>query len=284
MRRAMLLGPLAVLGGLMLFGCDKEVNRAGQEGPAAPGAAPGTAPGANVDVIKETPERYYGKTVRLVGSVARIDNDRSFELEGADWAFNDNITVLTKTPVNIGGAGLLQGEEIVVVGKVRPFVVAEVERDLGWDIGSDVEMRLSRRPVIVAESIRRVGDPGRWPGGGTDAVATSIVIVAQADPGMLAGRKVDLARERVQAVTGKGLWVGSSPMAQVFVLPAQLPKDVQVGDRVHVTGTLQKTPKDAAKSWELPAGTEGMATDRMVFVDGATVIEVDERPDGRVVR
>lgn len=284
MRRAMLLGLGAVLGTVPLFACDEVKNRAGHEGPAVSAPAPGNLPGANVDAIKETPERYYGKTVRVVGSVDRLDNDRAFELDGAEWAFNDNITVLTKTPVSIGGAGLAPKDEVVVVGKVRPFVVADVERDLGWDIGSDVEIRLSRRPVIVAESIRKVGEPWRWPAGGTDAVATTLVIVAQADPGMLAGQKVDLGRERVQALTGKGLWVGSSPMAPVFVLPLQAPKDVQVGDRVHVTGTLQKTPKDAVKAWELPAGMEGMATDRMVFVDGATVIEVAERPGGQIVQ
>lgn len=38
--------------------------------------------------------------------------------------------------------------------------------------------------------------------------------------------KVDLGRERVQSVTGKGMWVGPSRMSQVFVVPGQPVKDL----------------------------------------------------------
>lgn len=286
MRRAMWLWQGGVCAALALTACEQDTNRARQETPAAqpggpamkPGEAakPGekaVAPGANVDAIKESPERFYGKTVRLAGEVDEVYGDRAFELEGTEWALNDNIIVLTKTPVRFGGMALSSDDEIVVFGTVRPFVVADVERDLGWDIGSDVEVKISKRPVIVAETIRRVGEYGVWSVSGAPeaALSTTLMIVATMDPKALAGRKVDLRRERVQAMTGKGLWVGPSLMGQVFVLPSQAPTDVQVGDWVHVTGTLQRAPKDAAKGWGLPPRMEGLATEDMVFVDSANV-------------
>jgi len=266
-----------VLAALALAACDDARNRIG-------GGEPGAAPGARVDAIKETPERYYGKTVRLAGEVDEIYGDRAFELEGNEWAFDDNITVLTKTPVGFGGAALNDDDEVVVVGKVRPFVAADVERDVGWDISPDVEIKLTKRPVIVAESIRKVGDPARWPPGGSDPVTSTLMIVATTEPWILADRKVDLRYERVQSVMGKGLWVGPSHMSQVFVLPNQPPKDVQPGEWVRVTGTMKKAPKDAVSAWDLRPGMEGVVGEDTVFVDDATVTEVGRRAAGPGMR
>lgn len=283
MRSAMLLWSGAGLMALALTACDDARNRASQEPPVTtPGA--NTAAGANVDTIKEAPERFYGKKVSLVGEVDEIYNNRAFELDGTGWAFNDNITVLTKTPVGFGGAALTGDDEVVVTGTVRPFVAAEVERDLGWDIGEGVEIKLTRRPVIVADSIRKIGESGLWPAGGTEPVTSTLVLVTTTEPWVLAGRKVDLRRERVQAVTGKGLWVGPSAMGQVFVLPNQPPKDVKRGDWVSVSGTMQKMPKDAVKTWDLPTNMEGMVTEDMVFVAGATVSKVAEGATGQGTR
>jgi hypothetical protein len=64
------------------------------------------------------------------------------------------------------------------------------------------------------------------------------------------------------------------------VLPASDLKDIQPGDWVRVTGTLQKAPKDAAKTWELPANIAGAVSEESLFVDAATVTEVAQRPAG----
>ena len=290
MRRAMLLWHGAACAALALSACKQEpelrqeppVTPPGE--PARPGVAPQepAAPGAKVDDIKDSPERFYGKSLRVAGEVNEVYSDRAFELEGGGW-FADRITVLTKTPVNIGGVHLAKDDEIVVFGTVRPFVAAEVERDIGWNIGPDVQTKIGKRPVIVADSIRRVGEYGMWSAtAAPDAPLSSILmIVTTFDPKTLAGRKVDLGRERVQAITGKGMWVGPSGMSEVFVLPAQSPPDMKVGDHVRVIGTLQRAPKDAAKAWNLPSRMEGMVTDEMVFVDQATVTKVAAAPAGK---
>jgi hypothetical protein len=260
---------------LALVACDRDKDRpAPEQRPAV------TAPGASVDAIKEAPGHYFGKTVHVSGEVDQIFSDRAFELEGSGWAFDDNIIVLTKAPVRVVGAPLASGDDVIVTGTVRPFTVAEVERDLGWDLGTDLEVKLSKRPVLVASSISKVTEYGRWSGTSEADPIVNTLTVAMGDPAMLAGRKVDLERERVQAVMGKGLWVGPTHMSQVFVLPASDLKDVQPGDWVRVTGTLQKAPKDAAKSWELPANMAGVVGEESLFVDGATVTEVAQRPKG----
>src|SRR5690606_23912633 len=100
-------------------------------------------------------ERFYGRQVRLTGEVDEVFSDRAFELEGTGWAFDDDITVLARTSVQLAGAGLEDGDELIVSGTVRPMVVAEVERELGWDLSPELEVRLKERPVLVADSIRR---------------------------------------------------------------------------------------------------------------------------------
>lgn len=247
-----------------------------------------TAPGANVENIKEAPSRYYGKTVTVTGDVDEIYNDRAFELEGTGWAFNDNITVLTKTPVRLAGAPLSQDEDLIVTGTVRQYVAADLNRDLGWTITPDLQTKIEKRPVLIADSIRGVGEYGRWSATGAAAnqnepVTATLIIVTTAEPQALVGRKVDLGRERVQSVMGKGLWVGPSAMSEVFVVPKQPLKDkeIQAGDWVRVTdGTVQKAPKDAVKQWDLPANMEGMPWENMLYVQDATVAKAPEQPAG----
>jgi hypothetical protein len=274
----------AAVSAVALAACDQ--NRPMAEPPAAttpPPAAttPGVAAsGTSVAAIKEAPEQFYGKTVTVSGELDKLYNERAFELDGTGWAFNDDITVLTKAPVHIVGVPLAAGDEVIVTGTVHSFVAADVERNIGWDIGPDVESKLAKRPVLIADSIRKVAEYGRWSASGAAEPVTMVVtIVTMVDPAA-AGRKVELERERVQSVMGKGLWVGPSKMSQVFVLPAGGLKDIQPGDWVRVTGTLQKAPKDAGKTWDFPANTGGIVSEEELFVDAATVTEVPQRPAG----
>jgi hypothetical protein len=234
---------------------------------------------ASTDQIKESPAGFYGKSVQVSGTVDQLYDRRAFELEGTGWAFDDNITVLTQSPVELTSGPLVDDDEVIVTGTVRPFVTAEVERDLGWDLDRDLEIKLERRPVIVAQTIRTIGEQGRWTAGsagGSDRqpVATVVTVFTAVDPAALAGQPVDMGRERVQAVMGKGLWVGPNHLAQVFVQPGQMPKDIQAGDMIRVRGTLQKVPENAAKQWGMPASMRVVVGQEGLFVDDATVEEV----------
>jgi uncharacterized protein YdeI (BOF family) len=250
-------------------------NQATQKGSTAgtQTAPEGAAASTTVDKVREAPSSFYGKEVRVAGKVEHIVTDRAFELEGAGWAFHDNIMIFTKTPVQMAGTLLGKGDEVIITGTVQPFVTTEIERQIGWDISQETEIRLKERPVIVADSIRKVNESGRWTAESTNAqpIATVVTLITAMDVSALAGQQVDLGRERVQAVSGKGLWVGPSTMSQVFVLPATPPTDVKPGDMVHVSGTLHKVPANAAAAWGLPSSMSGAVREGMIFVDNATV-------------
>lgn len=280
---ALFAAPLLAV--LALQGCqgDRPPTEPSAEQAARPASPAGEAPTAaatapTVDEVKETPERFYGRQVRLTGEVDEVFSDRAFELEGTGWAFDDDITVLARTSVQLAGAGLEDGDELIVSGTVRPMVVAEVERELGWDLSPELEVRLKERPVLVADSIRRVRDQASWtPEGQAQPVAAVITIVTAVDPGALDGQQVDLGRERVQSVMGRGLWIGPGHMSQIFVLPQETPEGVEAGDEVQVTGTLRKVPKDAVKAWKLPKTMAGVVREEYLFIDEASVRELPAR-------
>lgn len=270
---------------MLTFGCKNEQggqarqdNQATQKGGTASNTQ-AAADGAQttVDKVRESPSYFYGKQVRVAGKVEDIVTDRAFELEGAGWAFHDNIMVFTKTPVQMTGGLLGKGDEVIITGTVRPFVTAEVEREIGWDISQETEIKLKERPVIVADSIRRVSESGRWTaeGAGAQPIATVVALITSMDVSALAGQQVDLGRERVQAVSGKGLWVGPSAMSQVFVLPSTPPTDIKAGDMVRIGGTLRTVPANAAEAWGLPSSMAGAVREGMIFVDNATVRQAE---------
>lgn len=283
MRSSMLQWSAAACAALALTACEDNRNRAMQE-PGPNNATPqgqaqnpqnqnqGQRPAGGVEAVNDAPSRFYGKKLSLVGDVDEVYNDRAFELDGADWAFNDNITVLTKNPVSVEGAPLRSSDDIVVSGTVRPFAVADIEKEIGWDIPADLENKLNKRPVLVADTIHKMTGCGTWSvTGATEPAASVMALVTTNDMNTLNGRKVDLLRERVQSVSGRGLWVGPSRLAQVFVLPAVENKNIKAGDWVTVTGTLAKTPRDAAKTWNLPTAPGGYVLEELVYVDNATV-------------
>lgn len=285
-----LLAPLLAIG---LAGCQSERRegeqrerpRTGatqqQESPPVAQRTEGTEAGkavatATVDQVKEKPASFYDKKVRVTGKVDKLFGDRAFDLEGTGWAFDDNITVVTKTPVTFAGGTLARRDELIVDGTVRRVVIADLERDLGWDLSPEIEVHLKERPVLVADSIRKIDESGRWEADTTKArpLAALVTIITTVDPDALVGNQVDLERERVQSVVGKGLWVGPSHMSQVYVVPANVPAGIQAGDLVRVTGTLQKPPKDATKLWNLPSELSGVVREESLYVADATVTEV----------
>jgi uncharacterized protein YdeI (BOF family) len=263
------------------LGCQNEASRADQTradqkdktAARTPSVTAATPEAPSVDAVREAPSQFYGKKVRLTGEVDKILTDRAFELEGSGWAFHDNITVFTKTAVQMSGALLGKGDEVVVTGTVQPFVTADIERDIGWDISQETEIKLKERPVLIADSIRKVSESGRWTAEGAAAqpIATVVALITTMDVTALAGQQVDLGRERVLAVTTKGMWVGPSTMSQIFVLPTTPLTNIKPGDTVQVSGTLRKVPANAGALWDLPPALASAAREGTIFVDDATV-------------
>lgn len=103
--------------------------------------------------ITENPQQYYGQTLAVTGEVEQIQGANSFTLDEDQLFGTDDLLVLNRTPNSV----VQEDEEVAVTGVLRPFVVAELEREYGitWDL--DVQQRLeteySNKPVLIAEQI-----------------------------------------------------------------------------------------------------------------------------------
>lgn len=275
-----LAGAAALLAVVATGACTTEREKqAERQAERAPAPLP-QKPTTDIDTVKEEPQRFYDKAVRVTGEVDKIYSDRAFRLEGTGWAFDDDITVLMKKPLT---TPIKNDDELVVSGTVRRLVVADVERDLGWDLSPEIEVELKERPVLVADSVRRVAkdeDIDKVAEKDDDQVNTVTELLAVKDQKGLAGQKIDLGRETVQAVAGKGLWVGPTTTEKVFILPAMMPKDIVVGDIITASGTLREVPANALDTWNLP---KEMAEDldKVVYVEAITLREVAVDGDER---
>lgn len=103
------------------------------------------APGADVTAgqVVENPGAYIGKTVRVSGEVERAAGERSFVLDSG--VASGGLLVLGAPPPQESG------DEVVVTGTVRTLVIAEVERELGWDLDPEIEMEFESKPVLIAQ-------------------------------------------------------------------------------------------------------------------------------------
>ncbi len=256
---------------LALAGCDRHNEEKAQETRTT------GAPQVKPEEVKDDPARFYGKRVTLTGEVEDVGRGgRAFKLEGNDWLFPGEIRVLTRSPVAMGGAALSDDDEVVVTGTVRRFVVADVERDLGWDLDSEVEVELRDKPVLVADEIRRIEPAAKWtaqePKG---EIVGTVLLVTTAAPESLVGNSIRVERTKVQSVAGKGLWIGPSHAEQTFVLPAGGAdiSGIKAGDLVDLKGTVKKTPPapEAIKSWNLEPTMRTVLEGEPVYVEANEV-------------
>jgi hypothetical protein len=103
--------------------------------------------------ITSEPALFYGQTLAITGEVGERKDNASFIL-GEDQLLGGNeLLVLHPEPQ----ANLNEGDNVVVTGQVRPFNVAELQRDynLTWDanLQSQLQEEYGDRPVIVATNV-----------------------------------------------------------------------------------------------------------------------------------
>ena len=122
--------------------------------------APATADNVTVADITSNWNNYAGKTVTVNGWAERAYGANAFRLD-EDSVFTggvDNDLLV----VGAGGvlpAGMRSGNadsRMRVTGTVRRFISAEIERDLGIDLTSEVEAEFRDKPVLVARSVQQI--------------------------------------------------------------------------------------------------------------------------------
>lgn len=102
------------------------------------------------------PEQYYGRPIAVTGEVEEIQGANAFTLDEERLFGGEDLLVLRSTPA-VNQPVIQDGEKVAVTGVLRPFVVADLERDYDftWDAGIEqqLEAEYSNKPVLVAEDV-----------------------------------------------------------------------------------------------------------------------------------
>ena len=118
--------------------------------------AAGTDMTISAGKLAKNAKDYYGKTVTVKAEVEDVLDSHSFTLDEDSVLAGPDVVVLV--PSGFDASSLAHDQVVVVTGKVRPYVMAELEKDYDWfkngkivTMGSKVDYKT--RPVLVAETI-----------------------------------------------------------------------------------------------------------------------------------
>ncbi len=114
---------------------------------------------ATVDAVARPPDLYLGRDVTVRGVVYEAVGQRAFVLEDDDLLLDEELLVVAADPLldrdgRPLAIGTLVGRRVWVTGTVRPFALADVERELSASLGDGFFGAWRGRPAIVARSIR----------------------------------------------------------------------------------------------------------------------------------
>ena len=103
--------------------------------------------------VTKNPSAFYGKVIAVKAEVEEIISPTSFTLDEDKLTSTQDLLVFNTTP----GQVIKDGQEVVVTGVLRPFVVADFERDydLKWDLTmqKQLEAEYSQKPALVTKSV-----------------------------------------------------------------------------------------------------------------------------------
>ncbi len=101
-------------------------------------------------------KKYYGQNVTVRAEVEDVLDANSFTLDEDSVISGADVVVLV--PAGFDASTLAHDQVVVVSGKVRPYVRAELDRDFDWFkngkiVTTNRELDFKERPVLVAETI-----------------------------------------------------------------------------------------------------------------------------------
>lgn len=104
--------------------------------------------------INQNPEQYYGRQVVVTAKVGNINSPAILTLNEGQLFGEQDLVVLLKAPATIA---INQGQNVSVVGEVRPFVVADIARDYNftWDdnVRRQLQAEYGNRNVLIADTV-----------------------------------------------------------------------------------------------------------------------------------
>jgi hypothetical protein len=207
------------------------------------------------------------KTVTVDGEVDDVHGPRVFTIDEPNWGDLEG-EILVYLPSNLA-ALVREDDRVTVTGTVKPFVRADVEREWGWlDLDRDAEVRLSKRPVLVASRIVggnndlaividvATGQTTKPVGttGGSSAAVTTLSTLAKGNDDLI-GRRVNLDNIRIDSMAKDSGFFVKDGGAAVFVLPAHPERgSVKASDTVSLSGVVLQMPNAMRSRVDMPSG------------------------------
>ncbi|MBF2046874.1 MAG: hypothetical protein EDM05_56750 [Leptolyngbya sp. IPPAS B-1204] len=107
--------------------------------------------------LTSNPQQYYGQQLAVTGEIEEIQGANAFTLDEDQLIGGQELLVIRANPATANQPAIEDGETVAVTGTLRPFVVAELEREYGfsWDTGiqQQLEAEYTNRPVLVADGV-----------------------------------------------------------------------------------------------------------------------------------
>jgi hypothetical protein len=120
------------------------------------------APAPKPGEITENPKQYYGRALAVAGEVENVYESNTFTLD-EDNLFGGNDLLVVVKNANTANTPVRVDQSVVVTGVLRPFVVADLEReyDFNWDEGlvRQLEAEYKTRPVLIVDRIYQSAIP-----------------------------------------------------------------------------------------------------------------------------
>ena len=116
------------------------------------------APGADLtagDLITR-PTAYVGQSLTVSGNVEDIYGPRAFTIDSGMQ--DGDLLVLSAEPlpqlaeIDNGQGSPRSPHTAVVTGIVRLFVASEIERELGWDVGPELEAEFKTKSALISRT------------------------------------------------------------------------------------------------------------------------------------
>jgi len=101
-------------------------------------------------------KKFYGQNVTVRAEVEDVLDSHSFTLDEDTVIPGPDVVVIV--PSGFDASALAHDQVVVITGKVRPFVTAELEKDYDWFkdgkiVSTSSKIDYKTRPVLVAETI-----------------------------------------------------------------------------------------------------------------------------------
>ena len=214
--------------------------------------------GLTAQQIIENPSAYVGKTVTVSGDVEEIHSPKAFNMDSGT-SLGELLVVGREPFPQVTGMetdnAYLINDIATVTGVVRLFKKEDIDREIGWDLDSQLATGFEGKPVLVAQSVsfRRDANraattaPANTADGKTmtnagetmtntnagetmtndkpdqtanaDEITDYAMLTGAADKQTLVGKRVNLKNLKVLSVPGdRTFYVGDNEGQKIFVV------------------------------------------------------------------